>query len=404
LFSNEYTASEAYRTAKEEKKSSPDSARDSASEVQSPRDGKSDESSIDRSPASDNYAITASNRAPSSDKKSSPIRPGRTLQYQLDRTLDKQPTEKTLGMVADSGAAEMSDSEQESAVEVNTTQKSTRTRASKKYVKDVKEKCKIKNKKHPPTEKPRPADKDGTRKELPTLPTSPPKPLPDLETTVGAKLQKCKEMLKLASGEITFGGEHSKTTARVQQIMQFFDAVIESKGEHGLKRGEPAALHVCGVPGAGKTLAVDWCCKKALELAKESAEEWDKAPTFCRINGSHYQNLTKKRALDDVKEAISTSMGQTFSENVVKRSKIAEKSTVVLVIDEIDLLVSDKSETFLSTLLGWASNEQMAFGIIGISNHVESSKARRLHSLGGVSTSLTSSIQRPFLAANRHVS
>ena len=62
----------------------------------------------------------------------------------------------------------------------------------------------VENKKQPPIEKSRPADKDedGACDEMPRL--SPPIPLPNVETTVGAKLQKCEEMLKLASGEITF--------------------------------------------------------------------------------------------------------------------------------------------------------------------------------------------------------
>ena len=390
-------------------KSASDSDRDSTSNVQSPTpstthceeiaDGKSNEGIIDCSPTSDNEAIVASNRAPPSEKKSSPS-PVRKLRNQFDN-MDEQSTEKTHGEVADSGVAETSNSEQESPVEVITPQRSTRSRASKKSVKDVEEQRKIRNKKQTPTEKPRPADKDGACNELPTPSTSPPIPLPDLETTVGAKLQKCKEMLKLASGEITLGGERSKTRARVKRIMQFIHEVIESKGEHGGK-DEPAALYVCGVPGAGKTLAVDWCCNNALELAKGSVDDGGKAPIFSRINGSHYQNLTTKPALDRVKEAIATSMGQkTFSENTLKRSK-TEKSTVVLVIDEIDLLVSDKFEKFLSTLLGWASNQHMRFGIIGISNSVENSKSRRLHTLGEVSTSLTSSIQRSFFATNWH--
>ena len=246
------------------------------------------------------------------------------------------------------------------------------------------------NKKQPSIEKSCPADNDGTCDEMPRLPTSPLITLPDVETTVGAKLQKCKEMLKLESGEITFGGEHSKTTARVLQIMQFLRAVVKSEGGHGGRRGEPAALHVCGVPGSGKTMAVDWCCNKALELAKDSAEEWDKAPTFYRINGSHYENLTTKLDfLKDLKTVLSANKGQTFSESDRRGSKIAKKSTVVLVMDEIDLLVSDKSENFLSSLLGWASNEQMTFGIIGISNFIENSKARRLYNIGGVSVPIS---------------
>jgi hypothetical protein len=55
-------------------------------------------------------------------------------------------------------------------------------------------------------------------------------------------------------------------------------------------------------------------------------------------------------------------------------------------VDEIDLLVSDKV------------GRRMTFGIIGISNSVENFKAHRLYNLGGVRTSLASSIQRPFFA------
>jgi hypothetical protein len=68
----------------------------------------------------------------------------------------------------------------------------------------LKKNARFKTRNNHPTEKPCPADKNGASNELPILPASPPIPLPDLETTVGAKLQKCKEMLKLMASGIVF--------------------------------------------------------------------------------------------------------------------------------------------------------------------------------------------------------
>ena len=87
---------------------------------------------------------------------------------------------------------------------------------------------------------------------------------------------------------------------------------------------------------------------------------------------------------------ISREMGHKFRETMLK------SRTVILVIDEIDLLVSkwdgkelSVSEEFLQTVLEWASDLTKRFAVIGMSNSVENRKGRRLHKLGRVSFILT---------------
>ena len=96
-----------------------------------------------------------------------------------------------------------------------------------------------------------------------------------------------------------------------------------------------------------------------------------------------------------LRASISNEIGKAFNEDrMLKRSKSDEKKTaVILIIDEIDFLVSERlvddrlvsSEDSLQTALKWANDDQMAFALIGISNSVASARGRRLHELGQVS-------------------
>ena len=69
-----------------------------------------------------------------------------------------------------------------------------------------------------------------------------------------------------------------------------------------------------------------------------------------------------------------------------------KKPVVVVVIDEIDLLVSNHQssltlrpgEEVLRELFQWAGNEELTFGLIGICNSVGNIKSRRLQDLGTV--------------------
>ena len=224
--------------------------------------------------------------------------------------------------------------------------------------------------------------------------------LPELETTIRAKLQKCLEVLNETS---TMKGTPvylttSKLAKKLQNISDFMMGVVQSKGEHGSKLGKPAALHVCGGPGAGKTMGVTHCERHMIAWAKDNLEAWQEMPVFCHFHGSSFQQhcTSKSAAMKALRAGISNEIGKEFNEDrLLKRSTKSNerKTAVILIIDEIDFLVSERlvddrlvsSEGFLQTVLKWANDDQMAFAVIGISNSVANARGRRLHELGQVS-------------------
>jgi hypothetical protein len=221
--------------------------------------------------------------------------------------------------------------------------------------------------------------------------------LPERETTIHAKLQKCIEVLNETMKGTPAYLPTSKLAKKLQKISDFMMGVVQSKGEHGSKLGKPAALHVCGGPGAGKTMGVTNCKRQMIAWAKDNLEAWQEMPVFCHFHGSSFQQhcTSKSAAMKALRAGISIAIGKAFNEDrMLKRSKSDEKKTaVILIIDEIDFLVSERladdrlvsSEDFLQTVLKWANDDQMAFALIGISNSVANARGRRLHELGQVS-------------------
>ena len=144
-------------------------------------------------------------------------------------------------------------------------------------------------------------------------------------------------------------------------------------------------------------LGVTDCERQMIAWAKDNLEAWQEMPVFCHIHGSSFQHhcTSKSAAMKALRAGISNEIGKAFNEDrMLKRSKSDEKKTaVILIIDEIDFLVSEwlvgdrlvSSEDFLQTVLKWANDDQMAFALIGISNSVANARGRRLHKLGQVS-------------------
>lgn len=222
--------------------------------------------------------------------------------------------------------------------------------------------------------------------------------LPERETTIHAKLQKCIEVLNETMKGTPAYLPTSKLAKKLQKISDFMMGVVQSKGEHGSKLGKPAALHVCGGPGAGKTMGVTNCKRQMIAWAKDNLEAWQEMPVFCHFHGSSFQQhcTSKSAAMKALRAGISNEIGKAFNEDrmLKRRSKSDEKKTaLILIIDEIDFLVSERlvddrlvsSEDFLQTVLKWANDDQMAFALIGISNSVANARGRRLHELGQVS-------------------
>jgi hypothetical protein len=224
---------------------------------------------------------------------------------------------------------------------------------------------------------------------LVAAPQAPPMIQPELKKSVGEKLQCCIEVLQTSfdTDTVTWGASNSKVVKRLDRVTRYLHSVILSHAREDGQGDKPGALHVCGVPGAGKSIGVKWCCARASEWAKEELQEWEGQPTFCYINAAHLQNLPGSQAMDMVERHLSQSLGRkSFHASSLKRSNSGTaRPTVIVVMDEIDLLVESlQTEEVIRTLLVWSSDENMAFGLIGISNSIENAKGRRLNTLGSV--------------------
>lgn len=187
------------------------------------------------------------------------------------------------------------------------------------------------------------------------------------------------------------GATPSKFRFQLAEIQSFLRGVSTSAGAKG--RGEESPiLHVCGATGVGKTSTVQWCCEQSrIDKGRDNA-------LFCFLNATASHS--------DWGHRVSTELSITMGRKVSKTTNLgdvrnylqdaAKKSqTVVLVIDEVDFLVSNKggggtgqtnkSERALAEIFVLAQDPALPFGVIGISNSVGNHHVNRLRNLGMVS-------------------
>jgi Cdc6-like AAA superfamily ATPase len=221
--------------------------------------------------------------------------------------------------------------------------------------------------------------------------------IPEFKGTDEAKLNECIKMLESSNpcAKLVFcDGEigSSAFTNNLYKVDDFLRGAIESRGKHGATADAPAALYVCGVPGVGKTSGVLWCC----ERAEESFRSDMSIVKFCNVNAAYLDG--SKDPLQDVlsdlgKTLESKSTSRKQIENKMKRNEEHHNANIViLIVDEIDSLVGSKkspNEKLLTTMMGWAKNENFQIALIGISNCMNDEKTSRLLSSGSVSFSFS---------------
>lgn len=185
--------------------------------------------------------------------------------------------------------------------------------------------------------------------------------------TVEEKLQSCLDAMKVGyDDELVVGGSLSAALGRVGCFMK---EVVDSRG---LMKN--AFLHICGAPGIGKTLGVRACEKKMGqywndEKGRSIEKAHLEAPKFIFLKGSEFQNLTKAQAMQKTFAHIGGSAKQLRRPGDLERSS---KSAVILILDEIDMLISKPgTEEYLRTFAGYAADENMRLGLIGISNSID---------------------------------
>jgi hypothetical protein len=223
-------------------------------------------------------------------------------------------------------------------------------------------------------------------------------PLPEIEGTAEEKLTASLDALKMTNQaeNNSFYRLGTHFASNLKTILKFLCASIESEGGHGGTQGEPAALYVCGVPGIGKTSGVKWCCAKAIEETTSDSDYEGPTPTVVNINAGHMSSASKPEVI--LLEELARGVGMTNPEkqkknNILKHIKKTNQM-VLVVVDEIDLLVSASSqmlegrrpgtEGVIQTLLGYAQDEMMPLALIGISNSSANEKYHRLNEIGKV--------------------
>ena len=170
---------------------------------------------------------------------------------------------------------------------------------------------------------------------------------------------------------------------------------MNSNGQHGGEVGEPTALYVCGAPGLGKTSGVSWCCQQAVASWESSALEPAPEPKIFHINAGFL--VSKKHPLQSVLNELGKCLGtrcdklqtSSFVRNMKSKKERPNDTLVILVVDEIDSLVSGAkspdSDVLLRTLLEWANAPDMQMALIRISNCMNDENVSRIHEVGSVS-------------------
>ena len=182
---------------------------------------------------------------------------------------------------------------------------------------------------------------------------------------------------------------------QLEEVEKFTKGLINSQGASGRKEEAPV-LYVCGAAGVGKTSGIKWCCTELKRLYGETftyfttnAAMWSADSTDSLVQSfANAMGRASARARNGGADIDSLSAVEQWL-----RTAKTESTTILLVIDEVDFAVSNQNgpsaqnglERTLATLLQWAKNPSLPFGIIGLSNSVGNRPANRLHDLGMVS-------------------
>jgi hypothetical protein len=222
--------------------------------------------------------------------------------------------------------------------------------------------------------------------------------LPEFDGTAEEKLSASLAALKMThqAENNSFYRSGTHFASNLKTILNFLRSSIASRGVHGGNEGEPAALYVCGVPGIGKTSGVKWCCTKAIEETTSNSKYKGPTPMVVHINASHLSSASKPERILLNELAGAVGMNNPETQQKASISKRIKKEMILVVVDEIDLLVSKSNqevggrlsgtEGVLQTLLGFAEDDSMPFAVIGISNSSGNDKYHRLNEIGKVSS------------------
>ena len=211
---------------------------------------------------------------------------------------------------------------------------------------------------------------------------------PERKQSLKEKLLCCQKALQesFVVAKMTSSGKIQK---QLDVIDSFLNSIVDSNAATGAATGPgESILYIAGAPGVGKTSAVKFACR--------SFENAHKNVTFCNISASLAQSRTSimGRLANSMFLASNTPESKIQDSLQTGCTRRNERRLVIMVIDEIDYLLSDQekgkkkarneSEETLVTLMEWATNKNLSFALIGISNVVGGRKANRIKDLGMV--------------------
>lgn len=146
---------------------------------------------------------------------------------------------------------------------------------------------------------------------------------------------------------------------------------------------------------SGKTSGVKFVCEEVIKSTKTDSD--CRAPVLCYINAVSIKETHNplECLFNDISFSVGFPSGSSASSLKSQLSRKPQQKFVILILDEIDALVSNsrlerrsKSELALGKLLDCAADETYPLALIGISNTIGSDKFERLHRLGQVRSSL----------------
>lgn len=195
--------------------------------------------------------------------------------------------------------------------------------------------------------------------------------------TLEEKFQECLGPLcpQMNSSEYIFDG--STINSKFYEFKQnFLDFLTESIQSYKDGIGESSAMYIFGRSGTGKTTMVKYC----IELVQEQRVLF--------VNSAHI--CTSKSFTDTLVKGIGKHLnGRANDLECIEKKFTANRGTesqpFILVLDEVDTLLSEKSENpVLNKVIKWGLDPRMSFIFIGISNAVGNEKAKSLRQLGRI--------------------
>lgn len=229
----------------------------------------------------------------------------------------------------------------------------------------------------------------------------------DTPKTDSEKLSQClanlnnpNDVLGDEESSLCLGPTDSKFRKNVAGVFCLLEKMVQSRILDTLSNGgsnmtnEPAAMYVCGVPGTGKTSGIQFCCNKVVNNFTEGSWSGEKIePVVVEINAARLTSCGPENAKRQLIQTIwscckkkGNGDEKTLMKSMQTRRSNGKKLFVILVLDEIDQLVSNKStgntanggEKLLRELSFWSKNSDYRFALIGIGNSINNSKQRRV--------------------------